>query len=297
MRPLDLARLLRLPNVFTALSDIALGVLVTVHFFPDAAGEWPRLLALFLASGCLYCSGMVFNDFFDLAEDRRDRPFRPLASGRVSTTAALLIGIGLMSLGCAAGYFAGTHALILAGSLCGLVLSYDGWLKRTPFSPVAMGSCRFANVLLGLSLLPIEAFSWEARLHLAAAVGVYIVGVTLFARTEERTSRRGQLLFGAAIILAGLVAGLMMPLHLEPGGSTNAYPLLMVAFGFIVGLPVERAVRNPSPGHVQAAVKRLILGLVLLDAVLAVGLVGWHGLLIVLLLPPGLWLGKWVYST
>jgi 4-hydroxybenzoate polyprenyltransferase len=48
---------------------------------------------------------------------------------------------------------------------------------------------------------------------------------------------------------------------------------------------------------VQAAVKRAILSLIALDAVLATGLVGWPGLLILVLAPPALWLGRWVYST
>jgi 4-hydroxybenzoate polyprenyltransferase len=48
---------------------------------------------------------------------------------------------------------------------------------------------------------------------------------------------------------------------------------------------------------VQAAVKTAVLGLVGLDAVLATSLAGTAGLLVLLLLPPALWLGKWVYST
>jgi 4-hydroxybenzoate polyprenyltransferase len=72
---------------------------------------------------------------------------------------------------------------------------------------------------------------------------------------------------------------------------------LLVLFGFIVGIPASRAVRKPGPREVQAAVKRLVLGLVGLDAVLAVAFLGAGGLLVLLLLPPALVLGKWVYST
>jgi 4-hydroxybenzoate polyprenyltransferase len=48
---------------------------------------------------------------------------------------------------------------------------------------------------------------------------------------------------------------------------------------------------------VQTAVKRCVLGLAALDAVLATAFVGVPGLLLLLLLPPALALGKWVYST
>ena len=79
--------------------------------------------------------------------------------------------------------------------------------------------------------------------------------------------------------------------------GTVLFPYLLVGFGFYVGLPVGRAVRRPGPREVQAAVKRCVLGLVALDAVLATAFLGAPGLLVLLLLPPALVLGKWVYST
>ena len=37
-----------------------------------------------MASTLLYWSGMVWNDYFDLEQDRKERPGRPLASGRIT---------------------------------------------------------------------------------------------------------------------------------------------------------------------------------------------------------------------
>jgi hypothetical protein len=48
---------------------------------------------------------------------------------------------------------------------------------------------------------------------------------------------------------------------------------------------------------VQPAVKRAILGLVVLDALLASAFVGSMGLLLAVLLIPGIILGRWIYST
>src|SRR3954451_12788143 len=99
MHLLPLARLLRLPNVFNAFADIALGLCATAALSPqslDASFPWKAALLL-LASGCLYTAGMVWNDYFDLEEDKRDRPFRPIPTGKVTLRAAALLG-GLLLL-------------------------------------------------------------------------------------------------------------------------------------------------------------------------------------------------------
>src|SRR5947208_1792551 len=48
---------------------------------------------------------------------------------------------------------------ILAVLLAGAILLYDGVLKGTWAGPVAMGTCRFLNVLLGLAAVP-GALGW-----------------------------------------------------------------------------------------------------------------------------------------
>src|SRR5829696_5623158 len=105
-RLLAFAQLLRLPNVFTAFADTALAGCVGVAVYAGwESPEYRTTLALLaLASGCLYLAGMVWNDVFDLAEDRRDRPFRPLPSGRISVRTAVIIGLVLLAGGwaCAA---------------------------------------------------------------------------------------------------------------------------------------------------------------------------------------------------
>jgi 4-hydroxybenzoate polyprenyltransferase len=160
-----------------------------------------------------------------------------------------------------------------------------------------MAACRFLNVLLGLSALPDGVVTFEIRIHLAGVVGLYIIGVTWFARTEEGRSSPRHLLAASTVLLLSLVAALALKARLSAGSGTAAFPYLLVLFGFIVGRPAARAVTSPGPREVQIAVKRCILGLVGLDAVLATAFIGLPGLAILLLLPPALLLGKWVYST
>ena len=295
-RLLALAQLLRLPNVFTAFADVGLAACVGVAVFPGwrEPGYWLTVALLALASGSLYLAGMVWNDVFDLDEDRRDRAFRPLPSSRVSLRTAAILGTVLIAAGI--GLAAAAGALGLGLGLAAAVLAYDGGLKRTALGPLAMAGCRFLNVLLGLSAVPADAFPLPLRVHLAGVVGVYIVGVTWFARTEAAESNRRQLLAASSVMAASLALALTLRAKLPPeaGPGGFLFPYLLVGFGFLVGLPVSRAVRRPGPKEVQAAVKRCVLGLVVLDAVLATAFVGLPGLALLLLLPPALWLGKWV---
>lgn len=305
-RLLAFAQLLRLPNVFTAFADIALGTAVGVAVLPTVPGAfWVSAILLMLASGCLYLAGMVWNDIFDRAEDAKSRSFRPIPSGRVRVGSAVTLGGVLIALGLLMAGLAGlpgqaewnqepfTYALGIVVA----VLIYDGGLKNSAVGPLSMATCRFLNVLFGLTTIPEEALDGGLRLHLAAVVGMYIVGMTWFARTEEGISTRRQLIAASSVIALSLVLALILRAKLPTAVGTPAFPYLLVLFGFVVGRPLIRAVQNPGPRQVQAAVKRCILGLIGLDAVLATAFLGLTGLAILFLLPPAILLGKWLYST
>ena len=240
---------------------------------------------------------MVLNDLCDFRNDEKSQSFRPLPSKRVSRRSAIVIAVVLAVLGLVSVAILPERAQELtgvAGALFLAIVLYDSVLKHFWIGPIAMGACRFLNVLLGSwAFLPDSPIPW----HLASVVGLYIVGVTWLARTEETASRPWKLL-GAAMVMAVSVAlAATVPMHLPAGQSPVYFPYLLVLFGFAVGMPVVAAFRTPTPKSVQAAVKRSIFGLILLDAILATAFVGWPGLLIVLLLLPAIALGKWVYST
>ena len=296
-KPLAVAQLLRLPNAFTAVADIALGALAAGAL---AAAPWSAAL-LALASACLYLSGMGFNDFFDRVADARTQPFRPIPSGRVTPRFAATLSGTLMVVGVVVALaVTATNSpegtvppVAVAAVLAGVITLYNAWLKHTPVGPAAMGACRALNVGLGLSAGVPDATLATA---LMLTVGVYIAGVTLFARTEETTSDRRPLWLALAIVGAAGLAAAALPL-VRPEAVPRLYPYLLAAWAAWVAGPAARALRSPSPRLVQAAVKRLIFGLVPLDAVLAAGTGGLAGLAILLLLVPATLLGRRVYST
>jgi hypothetical protein len=299
--------LLRLPAVFTAMADVAQGFLFT-H---PTLQPWPVFVALWLSSSSLYLSGMVLNDVLDAELDKRERPRRPIPSGRIARATAARLGIGLLLFGILAGWVASAIAGrfepgVIATALAALIVLYNAVLKPTVLAPVAMGGCRMLNVLLGMSaaaanLPQLEPGSaWQnAAWLVAAGIGVYIAGVTWFARTEADTSHRGQLLLGTLVMLSGIGLVAWYPAWIEPRlavpGQWGLFWLLICA---IVGVRCGRAILDPRAGIVQQAVGNCLLSLIVIDAAAVLAMDGrFWACMVLLLLVPAMYLGRWISST
>ena len=297
-------QLMRLPNVFTAMADVAMGFFFTHTVFQ--AGDGLVLGLLICASSLLYLSGMVLNDVFDIRIDARQRPRRPLPSRRIPLARARRLGFELLTAGLILAWVASLvradlRSGVVAVALAGCIVLYDGRLKRTPLGPAAMGSCRMLNALLGMSA---AAGPWRTQHWLVAvAIGTYVAGVTWFARNEAVKSNRVQLALATVLMLSGI--GLLIPL---PGMIDNVvtilreepirWPILIALIAALVGRRCVRAVFDPAPGKVQAAVRHCIFSLVVLDAAVVFVVGGLApAVMILLLLVPTMFLGKWVYST
>lgn len=272
-RVLAYLQLCRFAAVFTALADICLGYLLTHNGIAN-----PRAFTFLLcASAGLYLAGMVFNDVFDREIDALERPRRPIPSGRIPVRHAVAFGVCLTLAGFASALGVGTQSALAAGLLVGCIFLYDGLLKSTPVGPLAMGGCRFLNVMLGASTAfaydsPESTFAavWSMpQLHVAAGLGTYIVGVTWFARKEAGTSARGQLAGAIGVINFGIVLLIAFVLHWhdEMGRSWNA-ALALGCIGMIINRRLVVALSEPVPAKVQAAVKTMLLSLIMLDATL-----------------------------
>lgn len=277
-------QLLRLPTVFTAMADIALGFVLTHRFIygPIVVADnamleqtigWnqpAQFAGLLAASCCLYLSGMVFNDVFDRKQDAAERPGRPIPSGRVSIRSAVILGTVLMLAGTTAAAMVSFVSLQVALLLVVAILGYDSILKRTPLGPLAMGSCRFLNVMLGASVQS----SWmpgllsQPQLSAAIGLGIFITGVTLFARTEARVSSRWQLSLAQLIMNCGFVILVSLILTWRINSPVQVPLAMLVVVAFTVNRRAIEALRNPSPALVQAGIKVMLLSLVVIDSTL-----------------------------
>ena len=299
-------QLIRLPTVFTALADILLGSLLV----PPAVGvdRLPLLGLLLTASAGLYLSGMVFNDVFDRDRDAVERPGRPLPSGQIRLGAAIVLGVLLMSGGVVAAATVSQHtgspaSLCIAVALAACVLGYDAWLKSTPLGPIAMGACRSLNVLLGATIAgSFQALDQGPPLHVAAGMGLYIAGVTWFARNEAGTSNQRQLTAAVLLINIGLATLITFAGLATTDINQNATTSVLMLMALIV-VSINRrliaAIRDPRPERVQSGVGILLLSLVMIDATLALAASGetTPALVIASLLIPALVLRRWVPMT
>ncbi len=280
--------LLRLPNVFTAMADVAMGYLFTHESFEP----WPIFLPLLLASSFLYLAGIVLNDYFDRELDARERPERPLPSGRVAPAAARWLGTELLLLGAGLGWLASyqtgrLQAGLVVSLLAACVLVYDGWLKATPLGPLAMGACRALNVLLGMSA---AAEPWQADCWLVAAgMGTYIVGVTWFARTEAKKSDRRHLVLGTGVMMAGIAILSLLPDWTKQFLMVDEvwWRTLLALLALMIGWRCVWAAIRPVPFRVQAAVKQCVVSVIVLDAAVCVAVRGqfWAAMILLLLVP------------
>jgi 4-hydroxybenzoate polyprenyltransferase len=303
--------LLRVPNIFTAVADVAMGALFVEADLETGGGLVIGLLIA--ASSLLYAAGVVLNDVFDVELDREERPERPLPSDRISLAAARRLGWSLLLFGVAAasGAAAVLHdarPAIVAAVLAACIVGYNVGLKRTPLGPFVMGGCRFLNVLLGMSAV---AAAWQSEHWLvAAAIGTYIVGVTRFARTEALESSRVTLVTGAMMMVVGMLMLVALPqfstriiplLQLEP----QRWQLLIGLLGLLIIWRCIWALKDPTPERVQYAVRYAIVSIIVLDTAACYAVRGdpttWPGIgvawVVLALLAPALVVGKWIEST
>jgi 4-hydroxybenzoate polyprenyltransferase len=304
-------QLIRLPNVFTAIADVAMGFFVTQEISRFSSLEASQLVVfglLIAASASLYSAGMALNDVFDAQLDRSERPERPIPSGRVSLSGARGLGVGLL----AAGVFIAIvlsateqdfRPALVAAALAVAVFAYDAAIKRTPLGPIGMGLCRFLNVLLGMSLSLTPWETWHCII--AAGIGTYIAGVTWFARTEAQPSNRLPLVLATAVGAAGVLLlvvfprfapaeGLVAAIHEDP----RRWNMLWGLLGLLIAWRCIWAIMDPRPLLVQRAVRQCIFSLIMLDAVVTFAVAGFApAVLIMLLLLPTMFLGQFIYST
>lgn len=241
-------QLIRAPNLFTVPGDSIAGFLLASGAANGGRAflDWRASLAV-LASLCLYSAGLILNDLLDLEEDRRERPNRPLPSGKISVRAAKMACGGLTM----AGLMAMTLVAARDGSLVAVMLAlcigfYDGGTKHLPvLGALNMGLCRGLSLWLGAVAATGQAWP-QARIVVIAAgvITLYIAAVTNLARHETKSVAPVLPRLLPAFVLFGpfvLFHFIMGPVLLVPATTVFAVAVMFAS------AETGRLFRRPSP--------------------------------------------------
>lgn len=239
----------RVSNLPTVWSNLLAGTLLAGGR-PDGAA-FPLLL---VAGSLFYVGGMYLNDAFDRHVDARERPGRPIPSGRVGARTVFVLGFGMLAAGVALAAPAGFPALAAAVALVAAIIAYDVHHKGNRFSPVVMGLCRalvYAVAGLAASTAPPAGLA-------VAALGLlaYVAGLTYAARQENLAEFKGSWPLALLAAPVALAAGL---------AEAAALPFLAL-FSLWLGYGLSRLLMRRWC-DVKAAVGAMIAGISLLDAV------------------------------
>jgi 4-hydroxybenzoate polyprenyltransferase len=231
----------------------------------------------------IYAAGLLWNDWFDLPEDLRERPSRPLPSGRVRTGQVALVANALVAASIAVAAVAGRTTLWVAVVLGAVVLAYDTGLKRVPVvGPLAMGCCRGLSVLVGAAAFGADGLTRAPVIAAAAGIALYVAAVTWLARGETRqrdvTMQRAAIAAAFVAWLAAVAAALVATGVIEEQWRWAMLLLAALAGLWLVGCLVALG-RQPQPRIVQRTIGGLIRGIILVQAALVLS-AGWTGLTI-----------------
>ncbi|MGX5820767.1 UbiA-like protein EboC [Chitinophaga lutea] len=256
-------RLMRPANIMTAITDILAGIAISGFLAGGLRDvqETLQVLCLCIATIGLYGGGVVFNDVFDAALDRVERPERPIPSGVISRNEAIVLGAYLLLLGVLAAFTVGVLPGLLAISTAIAAIVYNKWGKHHSVAgPLNMGLCRGLNLLLGMSILP-EAL--DTRAWLALVPVLYIAAITMISRDEVHGGKQRTLWYAAAgYAVVCLVILWQAAMH---GKLVVAIPYLLI-FMYLIYTPLIKAMRDPAGPLIGRAVKGGIIGLIAMNA-------------------------------
>jgi len=168
-----LIELLRPELPFAAGICVIIGEIIAPGSFPP----FPELFLGFIWGFFLSGSAMILNDVFDVEVDRVNVPTRPLASGLISTSTAIVFATIISLIGLVASFFIGKLAVLLYVIFWIIGFSYNWKLKeRGFFGNLFVSSSVAITIILG-SIVVGEPWN--------TAVVIFSTMVFLFSLGEE----------------------------------------------------------------------------------------------------------------
>jgi 4-hydroxybenzoate polyprenyltransferase len=210
-----------------------------------------------LAVILLYMGGMALNDVVDLEVDRRQRPGRPLPSGRISPAAARRFAIFCLLGGWAVTALLGTTALLLGSILAAAIVIYDMIHRLTATSVLLLGFCRGLVYLVSAAAANV-AVDWSMAAWFAGALAGYVTLLSLVARGEAAEGGGGW--FGLSLLLPLVALAPLAGVQPQEWLWTAVAAALLIAWLLYCSSFLRR-----RPPRIVAAILGWLAGISLID--------------------------------
>ena len=292
----DYLLLIRLPNLFTLPSNIILGF-VLVSTFTMTITSVIQILMLVTISILLYCVGLVLNDLFDYEVDKKERPNRPLASGKVTKKVAIILVTILAAISLILSLLVSVTTFSISVLLLVIIFGYDKYLKNTLAGPFTIAAARVTNIILGTTVNNgLENFPQNVLLMLILTITfVYVSLVGFLSRYEVQ----GFSVKIKSYLIPAIIAGIIFSIVIFNLIGLFKYQslLILALFSLIMAKTIYRIHNKDSTG-IQQAIKQMILSIIVLDSTFLTGIAGLEiGLPVLILLAPLLVLARKMYMT
>lgn len=293
----DYLLLIRLPNLFTLPSNIILGF-VLVSTFTMTITSVIQILMLVTISILLYCVGLVLNDLFDYEVDKKERPDRPLASGKITKKVSIILVTILAAISLILSLLVSVTTFSISVLLLVIIFGYDKYLKNTLAGPFTIAAARVTNIILGttVNINGLENFPQNVLLMLILTITfVYVSLVGFLSRYEVQ----GFSVKIKSYLIPAIIAGIIFSIVIFNLIGLFKYQslLILALFSLIMAKTIYRIHNKDSTG-IQQAIKQMILSIIVLDSTFLTGIAGLEiGLPVLILLAPLLVLARKMYMT
>ncbi|HEX5921834.1 MAG TPA: UbiA family prenyltransferase [Nitrososphaeraceae archaeon] len=293
----DYFLLIRLPNLFTLPSNILVGFAIASSLTLTIT-SLVQVLLLVTISILLYCVGLVLNDLFDYNIDKKERPDRPLASGKISRKIAIVLVtiFSVIALGLSILVSVPTFGISLV--LIALIFGYDKYLKNTQAGPFTIAAARMMNVMLGTSASfnNIDSFPQFVILVFVLTITfVYVSLIGFISKYEVQGFSENIKLYLIRVVIAGIISSITLFTFI--GFFKYESLIILALFLFIMTKAVYRIENKDSKG-IQQCIQKMIMSIIVLDSTYLSGIIGLAvGLAVLLLIAPLLIMSRKMYMT
>ncbi len=290
-------RLVRIANVFTTVSNIILG-----YFFFTTINnlDYFIIVKLISISAMLYTGGMVLNDYFDIKIDKKERPWRPLPSNKITKKNALVIILFSFSYSLIFSFIMESNTFIITLIMITLIFLYNKFLKNTIYGPINMGVIRSLNIVLGASqsifLLENSLLIFDIRFLIPVfSEFFYVYAITILSKNETSEFSFNLYNIFPFVIIYLIIFFIFFFIIFN---IFNYFSLISLLIFFSI-ISYSQITLLKKIITIQKSISNLIMMIVILDSVFITDIVGiYYGLtLSFLLIIPILFLSRKIYMT